>query len=110
MWAGIKLDDLEQNIYRNFYSAKDLELIRGIEEATLPQVRKLINKAYKIGDYYIAGVLEDMYDELLQAPPKKYPPLPPREELYARYLQLMEDGWKRLAAKHKMNIEEALGE
>ena len=73
-------------------------------------MRKLINKVYKIGDYYIAGLLEDMYDELLQGPPKTYPPLPPREELYAQYLKLMEDGWKRLSAKHNIDMEEALGE
>lgn len=105
MWAGIKLDDFEQNIYRNFYSEQDIELIKGIEDATLPQVRKLINKAYKIGDYYVAGLLEDMYDELLRKPRTEYPPLPPREELYAQYLQLMESGLKKLTSRYSHNIE-----
>ena len=109
MWSGISLDEFERNIFLNFYSQKDLELIQGIENATLPQVKKLINKARKIGDYYVVGLLEDIYDELLREPPKQYPPLPPREVIYAQYLQLIEAGWKRLSAEQNSDdIEGAL--
>ena len=65
MWEGISLKDFQRNIYKNFYSDSDVELIIGAENADLQNVKRLINKARKIGDYDTAFSLEDMYVELL---------------------------------------------
>ena len=51
MWEGISLKDFQRNIYKNFYSDSDVELIIGAENADLQNVKRLINKARKIGDY-----------------------------------------------------------
>ena len=58
----------------------------------MSEIKRLINKAYKIGDYYVAALLEEMYDELLCTPPKDYPPLPPRSELDARFNEMIAKG------------------
>lgn len=96
MWAGISIQDFETSIYRKFYSNEDIKLIRGVEDASLPEIKRLINKAYKIGDYYVATLLEDIYDELLYIPPKEYPPLPPRSELDARFNEIIAKGLESL--------------
>lgn len=60
MWEGISLKDFQNNIYRNFYSESDIELINGAEDADLASIKRLINKARKIGDLDTAFSLEDM--------------------------------------------------
>ena len=108
MWSGISIDDIQDSIYKNFYSHEDIELIKGVEDANLVDIQKLINKAKKIGDVYTAYLLEDVYDELLNSPPKNHPPIPSREELEQRYAKILENGYKRLKQKRKLERSTAI--
>ncbi|MBQ3032698.1 MAG: hypothetical protein IJD29_09445 [Anaerotignum sp.] len=104
MWAGISILEFEKSIYRKFYSNEDIKLIRGADDASLSEIKRLINKAYKIGDYYVAALLEEMYDELLCTPPKDYPPLPPRSELDARFNEMIAKGLILLLEPEKKEV------
>lgn len=86
MWEGISLKDFQNNIYRNFYSESDIELI---------------NRARKIGDYDTAFSLEDMYVELLRIPAKHYATLPPRSEIEAEYQRILREGLEELEKRNK---------
>lgn len=101
MWEGISLKDFQRNIYKNFYSDNDVELIIGAENADLQNVKRLINKARKIGDYDTAFSLEDMYVELLSIPAKHYAPLPPRSEIEAEYQRILQEGLEELEKRNK---------
>lgn len=96
MWEGISLKDFQRNIFRNFYSESDVELIIGAENADLQSVKRLINKARKIGDYDTAFSLEDMYVELLRIPEKHHTPLPPRSVIEASYQRILQEGLELL--------------
>ena len=85
MWAGVNIKDFEESIYYNFYSKHDIEIIRGKDNISLLDLKRLINKAKKIGDITVEYSLVEMYDELLNTPPETHPPLPSREELSKRY-------------------------
>ena len=89
MWAGIDIDSLRKSIYGNFYSPSDYALIMGAEDAALSDVKKLINKARKIGDSVTESLLLEMYDELLYRP-SNYPSLPPRSVLLQRYYEIIQ--------------------
>lgn len=101
MWEGISLKDFQNNIYRNFYSESDIELINGAEDADLASIKRLINKARKIGDYDTAFSLEDMYVELLRIPAKHYATLPPRSEIEAEYQRILREGLEELEKLNK---------
>ena len=101
MWEGISLKDFQNNIYRNFYSESDIELINGAEDADLASIKRLINKARKIGDLDTAFSLEDMYVELLSIPAKHYAPLPPRSEIEAEYQRILREGLAELGKRNK---------
>lgn len=102
MWEGISLKDFQNNIYRNFYSESDIELINGAEDADLASIKRLINKARKIGDLDTAFSLEDMYVELLRIPEKHHAPLPPRSEIEASYQRVLREGLELLEKRRKL--------
>ena len=102
MWEGISLKDFQRNIYKNFYSDSDVELIIGAENADLQNVKRLINKARKIGDYDTAFSLEDIYVELLRIPEKHHAPLPPRSEIEASYQRVLREGLELLEKRRKL--------
>ena len=87
---------------QNFYSDSDVELIIGAENADLQNVKRLINKARKIGDYDTAFSLEDMYVELLRIPEKHHAPLPPRSEIEASYQRVLREGLELLEKRRKL--------
>ena len=49
MWEGISLKDFQNNIYRNFYSESDIELINGAEDADLASIKRLIRESSSLG-------------------------------------------------------------
>ena len=100
MWAGVSIKKFEESIYRNFYSSRDIEIIRGLDDVALPDLKRLINKAKKVGDLLMVCALEEMYDELLYTPPQNHLPLPPRCELKARYDALIYAAEQRLSRKN----------
>jgi len=90
MWSGVSIESVRESIYGNFYSEHDYNIINGdIDNLTLKDVKRLINKARKIGDTLTEISLVEMYDELLYVPPAKRPPLSPREELLAEMRRLI---------------------
>ena len=72
------------------------------ENADLQNVKRLINKARKIGDYDTAFSLEDMYVELLRIPEKHHAPLPPRSEIEASYQRVLREGLELLEKRRKL--------
>ena len=80
----------------------DVELIIGAENADLQNVKRLINKARKIGDYDTAFSLEDMYVELLRIPEKHHAPLPPRSEIEDSYQRVLREGLELLEKRRKL--------
>lgn len=104
MWEGIRLKGFQNNIYRNFYSDSDIELINGAEDADSESIKRLIHKARKIGDFSTAYSLEDMYVELLRIPDKHYAPLPPRSEIEAEYQRILREGLVELEKRNKSRM------
>ena len=102
MWEGISLKDFQNNIYRNFYSESDIELINGAEDADLASIKRLINKARKIGDLDTAFSLEDMYVELLRIPEKHHAPLLPTLRSKPHIRERCVRAWNLLEKRSKL--------
>ena len=49
MWEGISLKDFQRNIYKNFYSDSDVELIIGAENADLQNVKQSFRHFLVVG-------------------------------------------------------------
>lgn len=98
MWAGVNIEELKKSIYGNFYTPADYAIINGNDEVTLDDVKRLINKAKKIGDSVTESLLAEMYDELLYRPPVRAI-LPPREVLKQRYEEILHRAEQQLWGK-----------
>ena len=68
MFDGRDIDDLRKSVCSNFYTDADIDII---QEASLPDkrdIKRLMNKADKIGDIETVFALEEIYADILNPP------------------------------------------
>ncbi|MDL2216073.1 hypothetical protein LJB77_03350 [Ruminococcaceae bacterium OttesenSCG-928-N02] len=102
VWEGRDIDELRSSVYGKFYTGAEIDII---QEASLPEkmeIKRLINKAEKIGDIETVFALKKSYADILK-PPKRvgfYPSLS-RAELEAKEAALLDAAHKRLVERPK---------
>ena len=102
MFDGRDIDDLRRSVYSNFYTDADIDII---QETSLPDkrdIKRLMNKADKIGDIETVFALKEVYADILNPPDRGsfYSSLS-RAELEAREAIALDKAHKRLIELRK---------